>query len=99
MDELPSILWSDRTIVKVSMGKTPFNLCYGSKALIPIEMGVSTLRVELFNLKSYERNLRNNLDLLDELHDQARVQQAAYNRRIERYYNRRVKARTFLPGD
>ncbi|XP_052204031.1 uncharacterized protein LOC127809308 [Diospyros lotus] len=54
----------------VSTGKTPFSLCYGSKALIQIEIGVPTLKVELFNPKSNEQNLRGNLDLLDELSDQ-----------------------------
>ena len=87
VDELPSFLWSYRTTTKVSTCEIPFNLCYGSEALISVEIGVPTLRVELFSSESNEQNLRNNLELLDELHDQAKVRQVAYNRRIERYYN------------
>ena len=92
VDELPSILWSYRTMVKVSMSETPFSLCYGSEALIPVEIRVPTFRVELFSPESNEQNLRNTLDLLDELRDQVKVWQTTYNRCIERYYNWRVKA-------
>ena len=81
------------------MGETPFSLCYDSKALIPVKIEVPTLRVELFSPKSNEQNLRDNLDLLDELHDQVNIQEAVYNRHIERFYNRRVKAESFLPRD
>ena len=52
VDELLSILWSYRTTAKVSMGETPFNLCYGSEALIPVEIEVPTLKVEHFSLES-----------------------------------------------
>lgn len=99
VEELLCILWSYRTIVKVSTDKTPFSLCYGSEMLIPVEIGVPTLRVELFSPEFNEQNQRGNLDLLDELRDQIMIQQAAYNRCIERYYNRRVRTQSFLPGD
>ncbi|XP_052190034.1 uncharacterized protein LOC127799860 [Diospyros lotus] len=92
VDELPSILWSYRTTMRGSTGETPFNLCYGSEALIPVEIEIPTFRVDHFNLESNEQGLRNNLDTMEELRDEARVRQAVYNQRIERYYNRRVKA-------
>ena len=57
----------------------PFSLCYGLEARIPVEIGVPTLRVEYFNLETNEQGLRNNLDLLGELHDQARIRQVVYN--------------------
>ena len=69
MDELPSILWSYRTTKKVSTGETSFDLCYGSESLIPVEIGVPTLKVELFSLETNEQNLRDNLDLLGEFRD------------------------------
>ena len=99
VDELHSILWSYRTTRRGSTGETPFSLCYGLEALIPVEIGVPTLRVEHFDPESSEQGLRNNLDTVEELREEARVHQAAYNQRIERYYNRRVRAHSFLPGD
>ena len=99
MDELPSILWSYQTTRRGSTGETPFSLCYCSEALIPVEIRIPTLRVEHFDLVSSEQGLRNNLDTVEELRDEARVHQAAYNQQIEKYYNQRVRARSFLLGD
>ncbi|XP_052189979.1 uncharacterized protein LOC127799798 [Diospyros lotus] len=73
VDELLSILWSYRTTRRGSTGETPFSLCYGSKALIPVEIGIPTFRVEHFDPKSNEQGLRNNLDTVEELRDEARV--------------------------
>ena len=66
---MANILWSYRTMPKASTGETPFSLCYVSEALIPVEIRVPTLKVEHFNLETNEQGLRNNLDLLGELHD------------------------------
>jgi len=35
IDELPSVLWSIRTMANRSMGYTPFFLVYGAKAILP----------------------------------------------------------------
>ncbi|XP_052177558.1 uncharacterized protein LOC127791614 [Diospyros lotus] len=67
VDELPSILWSYRTTRRGSIGETPFSLCYSSEALIPVEIGIPTFRVEHFDPESNEQDLRNNLDTVEEL--------------------------------
>ena len=41
---LYDVLWSLRTTPKEATGHTPFRLVYGTEALIPIEIGVLTLR-------------------------------------------------------
>ncbi|XP_019259750.1 PREDICTED: uncharacterized protein LOC109237819 [Nicotiana attenuata] len=43
-EELPGVLWAYRTTAKSSTAETPFSLVYGAEALIPIEVGVPTLR-------------------------------------------------------
>ncbi|XP_074277440.1 uncharacterized protein LOC141601076 [Silene latifolia] len=43
-DELPRVLWSDRTTPKVATGQTPFSLVYGAEAVIPSEVRVPTHR-------------------------------------------------------
>ena len=35
--ELPIILWAYRTAARTPMGETPFNLTYGTEAVIPVE--------------------------------------------------------------
>ncbi|XP_074299223.1 uncharacterized protein LOC141630282 [Silene latifolia] len=43
-DELPLVLWSDRTTPKMATGQTPFNLVYGAEEVIPSEVLVPTHR-------------------------------------------------------
>lgn len=35
-DELPNVLWAYRTTAKTQTGEMPFNLTYGTKAVIPV---------------------------------------------------------------
>ncbi|GJX44615.1 reverse transcriptase domain-containing protein [Tanacetum coccineum] len=44
MKELPHVLWAHRTMIKSSNGDTPFSLTYGTKAVIPAEIGMPTIR-------------------------------------------------------
>ncbi|XP_052204113.1 uncharacterized protein LOC127809393 [Diospyros lotus] len=99
VDELPNILWSYRTTPRTAIGECPFTLCYGLEALISVEIGVMSYRVEHFDPEVNEQGLRCNLDMMDELRDLARIRQAGYNQRIARYYNRRVHARSLMLGD
>lgn len=48
-NELPSVLWAYRTTARIPTGETPFNLKYSSKVVIPVEIGVISLRRELFS--------------------------------------------------
>nr|GEX12950.1 reverse transcriptase domain-containing protein [Tanacetum cinerariifolium] len=43
IEELPHILWSHRTMIKSSHGDTPFSLTYGTKVVIPSEIGMPTV--------------------------------------------------------
>ncbi|GMH25591.1 hypothetical protein Nepgr_027434 [Nepenthes gracilis] len=99
VDELPSILWSYRTTPRESTKETPFSLCYGVEAVIPVEVGLPSLRVEHFNPDLNSQRLREHLDLLEEARDRARLSIATYQQRVARYYNKKVKARQFEVGD
>nr|GEY09385.1 reverse transcriptase domain-containing protein [Tanacetum cinerariifolium] len=44
VEELPHVLWAHRTMIKSSHGDTPFSLTYGTKAVIPAEIGMPTYR-------------------------------------------------------
>ena len=46
-----------------------------------------------------EAELRLNLDLLDEKREGVEVCQAAYKHQFTKYYNQRVKHKSFLPSD
>ncbi|XP_072088163.1 uncharacterized protein [Arachis hypogaea] len=63
---IPEILWSYNTTIQSTIGETPFKLVYRSEAMIPIEVGVPTLRTKLYN-QQHNDNIRNvELDLAEE---------------------------------
>ena len=45
--QLPYALWGYRTSIWSSTGATPYSLVYGMEAILPIEMGVRSLRTVL----------------------------------------------------
>ena len=49
LEELPSILWAYRTTTQTPTRETPFNLTYGTEAVILVEVGLISLRRELFD--------------------------------------------------
>ena len=53
------------------MGETPFNMTYGIEAVIPVEVGLTSLKREFFEEQSNNDQLKQNLDFLDEVRDQA----------------------------
>ena len=48
-EELPNVLWAYRTTMRTLVGETPFNLTYGTEAVIPIELGLTSLKREFFD--------------------------------------------------
>ena len=77
----------------------PFNLAFGSDAVIPVEIRINFLRVTHFDHKQNESNLRANLDLLEEIRKDASVKAVARQRRVAQYYNKQVKVKTFKEED
>nr|GEX33514.1 reverse transcriptase domain-containing protein [Tanacetum cinerariifolium] len=64
MEELPHVLWAHRTMIKSINGDTPFSLTYGTKAVIPAEINMPTLRTTEVDLVQNDEALGINLDLL-----------------------------------
>ena len=77
-EELPSVLWAYRTTTRTLIGKTPFNLTYGTEAVIPVEIGLTSIRKEFFDEHNNNDQLKLNLDCLDEVKDQASQKMAKY---------------------
>ncbi|KAK3028738.1 hypothetical protein RJ639_037761 [Escallonia herrerae] len=99
VDELPKVLWAYRTTPHSVTGETPFLLCFGTEALLPVEVGLPTVRVLQFSETENEENLRGNLDLLDDVRAQALDRVISTKQRVARFYNRRVRMRIFRVGD
>ena len=77
-EELPNVLWAYRMTARTPMGETSFNLTYGTEAVILVEVGLTSLRREFFNEQSNNDQLKQKLDFLDEVKDQATQRMAKY---------------------
>uniref|UniRef100_A0A803PIH5 Integrase catalytic domain-containing protein n=1 Tax=Cannabis sativa TaxID=3483 RepID=A0A803PIH5_CANSA len=53
-EELPQVLWSYNTTPQSTIGKTPFLLSYGCKAIVPVEVEAGSLHRDAFNVKENE---------------------------------------------
>uniref|UniRef100_A0A2N9H5S1 Integrase catalytic domain-containing protein n=1 Tax=Fagus sylvatica TaxID=28930 RepID=A0A2N9H5S1_FAGSY len=99
VEELPSVLWAYRTTVRTPTKETPFKLTFGTEAVIPVEIGLTTFRTTFHKEEENEGQLRLNLDLLDETREKAAQRIALYQGRMARYYNTKVKLRRFEVSD
>ncbi|GKV35459.1 hypothetical protein SLEP1_g43722 [Rubroshorea leprosula] len=80
-------------------GETPYHLAFGTEAVIPIEIGVPSFRVTHFNEWQNGQLLRENLDLLDEVREEAQLRTIVYKQKVANFYNKRVRPRPFKVGD
>ena len=99
VEKLPSVLWAYRTIVRTPTKETPFKLTFGTEAVIPVEIGLTTLRTTFHKEEENEGQFRLNLDLLDEIREKAARRVALYQGKMARYYNTKVKLRRFEVSD
>nr|GEV47774.1 reverse transcriptase domain-containing protein [Tanacetum cinerariifolium] len=96
---LPHVLWAHRTMIKSSHGDTPFSLTYGTKDVIPAEIGMPTYRTVVVDAVHNNQEIQLNLDLLEEWRECAAIREAKAKLKMTKYYNTRVRGVTFRPGD
>ncbi|XP_074322826.1 uncharacterized protein LOC141659798 [Apium graveolens] len=96
---MPMVLWSYNTTPRSTTGETPFLLTYGYEAMVPVEVGAGSLWRDAFIEEDAEVNQRLHLDLLDEARANAQLKLAAYQQRVARYFNKKVKSVPFKVGD
>ena len=81
------------------MGETPFRLTYGTKAMIPVEVGVTSTRQVVFHEESNDDHLQINLDCLEEIREKTSIKVMKYQQKMADYYNKRVKLIRLDIGD
>ncbi|XP_076911920.1 uncharacterized protein LOC143570015 [Bidens hawaiensis] len=65
----------------------------------PAEIGVNSRRVRNINEEANEFEVLLNLDLLEEAREQAAIEEVGYKKKVEAFYNIRVRKEVFKPGD
>ena len=98
-EELLNVLWAYRTTARTLTRETPFRLTYGTEAVILVEVGIASTRRTAFNEVVNDDKLRVNLDCLDEVRDKTSSRMMEYQRKMVKYYNKRVKLRQLDIGD
>nr|GEU31678.1 hypothetical protein [Tanacetum cinerariifolium] len=78
---------------------TPFSLTNGTKAVIPVEIGMPTYRTAVVDAVYNNEELRLNLDLLEERRECTAIREATEKSKMTKYYNTKVCGITFRPGD
>ena len=98
-DELLSVLWAYRTTARTPTGETPFRLTYEADVVIPVEVGLTSYRVQSYTEDKNEKAMRLQLDLVDEARAMAEQRLARYQNLMSKHYNARVRHRDFQIGD
>ena len=99
IEELPHVLWTNRTTPHRLTGETHFSMTYGAEAVIPLETGFPTLKTSSFCSNSNNELLEKTLDLIKEKREKATVQLAYYQHKLKQGYNAKVKLRPLVPRD
>ena len=74
-------------------------MMFGSEAVVPVEIGMTTLRTSAYDDQQNEEQLRLNLDLIDEVRETAETRMKRYQEKMARHYNSKVKPRQLSVGD
>ncbi|GJX74844.1 reverse transcriptase domain-containing protein [Tanacetum coccineum] len=75
IEEISHVLWAHRIMIKSSNGETPFSPTYGTKVVIPVEIGMLTMRTAEVDMIKNDEALEINLDLLEEKREHASIQE------------------------
>ncbi|GKB80174.1 hypothetical protein Tco_0947069 [Tanacetum coccineum] len=99
VEEVPHVLWVHCTMIKTSKGDTSFSLTYNTEAVIPVEIGMPSLRCAEINQADNDEGLLLNLDILEERREKGAVREAKSKAKMEKYYNAKVRNTAFRPRD
>ena len=98
-DELPSVLWTYKTMARTLTGETSFCLAYGSEAVISAEVGLTSYRVKNHDESKNDDAMHLQLDLVDEVRATYEQRVARYQNLMAKHYNSKVRHRDFQVGD
>ena len=72
------MLWAYKTMVRTPTGEKPFKMAFGMEAVIPMEIGVLSIRKAWYDKQSNDEGLKLALDCLPEVRDDVAQRMALY---------------------
>jgi hypothetical protein len=99
MKELPSVVWSLRTMPSRATGFTPFFLVYGVEAILPTDLEYGSPRTRAYDDQSNQTHREDSLDQLEEAWYMALLHSARYQQSLRCYHARGVRSRDLQMGD
>ena len=93
------MLYAYRTTPRRSISKTLFSMTFWAEVVIPMEVGLSSMRVACFSLYNNNAYMTEQLDLLEENQEMAKIRLADYQQKLVQRNDRKVKPREFIAGD
>jgi len=79
--------------------ETPFNLVYRSDAMIPVEIQENSPRFQNFVVEESNEGRNVNLDILNEVQEEARIKAEALKRRVEHKQRSKLRPQQFQVVD
>nr|GEX53639.1 hypothetical protein [Tanacetum cinerariifolium] len=89
--------WCEKLNIK--QRDTLFSLTYGTEAVIPVKIGIPSIRYAKVNQAENDKVLLLNLDILEEKREKAAVREARSKAKMEKYYNAKVRNTSFCLRD
>ncbi|XP_074323556.1 uncharacterized protein LOC141690856 [Apium graveolens] len=99
LEELPSVLWYYRTSPRTRTRETPFKLAYGTEAMLLIEVVSPSHRAINFDEVANEEGLRTNMEIIDEVQDQAIAKMERYKEKTREHFSKKSRVKSFQVGD
>jgi transposase InsO family protein len=97
--ELPSVLWSLRTMPSTATWFTPFFMVHGSEAVLPTDIKYGSPRVRAYTEQGNQVALEDAIDQLDEACDVVLLKSAKYQQALRRYHERSMHPCEFHVSD
>lgn len=98
---LPFALHGYWTSVHTSIGATPLSLVFGMEAMLPIEVGILSMRVLMeskLTKAKWCQNRYNQLNLIEEKRMTTLCHSQLYKKRMKKSFNKKVHPREFREG-
>jgi transposase InsO family protein len=91
VDELPSVLWSLRTMPNAATKETPFFLVHSTEAMLPVKITHEAPRIAAYDETTSTEALQDDIDALDEARDVALARPTKYQQSLRNYHSSRVR--------